>query len=211
MAAKNIFSYTSSCICSILSLKWSSGNRFTTRTKYILLGFQDTWETLGHLQRQDKKAHGFATASCGLASVMILLVAKHTCPKGKKTQNPPFRIFFLIQHKSNCITILQSFTQWQFCCLIDINKFYPYSSDQSVPIADWWEWLKSFISFRYGSVIIVTKVCNMKPFDLTINNSTFCELDFLLNGHVAISHHLQSGLLWYPNSFCLLLLRVTCI
>ena len=28
------------------------------------------------------------------------------------------------------------FTQWQFCYLIDINKFYPYSSDQSVPIAD---------------------------------------------------------------------------
>ena len=36
------------------------------------------------------------------------------------------------------------------------------------------------MSFLYGSVIIVTQVCNIKPFDLTLNNSTFSELDFLL-------------------------------
>ena len=113
---------------------------------------------------------------------MILLVSKHTCPrcKKKKKKNPTIQNICFFSFKSSCITILQSFTQWQFCYWIDINKFYPYSSDQSVPIADWWEWLKSFISFLYGSVIIVTKVCNIKPFDLTLNNSTSPELDFLL-------------------------------
>ena len=148
----------------ILSSRCSSRS-WPTGWIYMLLGFKILGRHLDIFTVKTQKAHDFATAYCGLASVMILLFAKHTCPKGKKkkSHHSEYLFIFLIQHKSNCITILQSFTQWQFCYLIDINKFYPYSSDQSVPIADGWEWLKSFISFLYGSVIIVTKVCNIKP------------------------------------------------
>ena len=78
------------------------------------------------------------------------------------------------------------------------NKFSSYPSDQSVTTSS--EWLKSFISFLHGSVLIVTKLCNIRPFDVTL--TPLClNLNFSYNVHAAISHHLQSRLLSYLSLF----------
>ena len=78
------------------------------------------------------------------------------------------------------------------------NKFSPYPSDQSVPISS--KWLKYFISFLCGSVLIVSKLRNIRPFDVTL--TPLClNLNISYNVHAAISHHLQSRLLSYLNLF----------
>ena len=102
--------------------------------------------------------------------------------------------FFLNYHKSD----------WHNIYMVAVllfnknNKISPYPSDQSVPISS--EWLKSFISFLRGSVLIVTKLCNIRPFDVTL--TPLClNLNISYNVHAAISHHLQSRLLSYLSLF----------
>lgn len=102
--------------------------------------------------------------------------------------------FFLNYHKSD----------WHNIYMVAVllfnkhNKFSSYPSDQSVPISS--EWLKSFISFLCGSVLIVPKLCGIRPFDVTL--TPLClNLNISYNVYAAISHYLQSRLLSYLNLF----------